>query len=41
MFKSHYFPDVDFETKEDLFKSLKENLSIIQDQKKAKDLRIL
>lgn len=36
MFKSVHFPDKEFSTKEDLFKELKENLSIIEDQKKAK-----
>ena len=36
MYKSHYFPEKEFSTKEDLFKELKENLTIIEDQKKAK-----
>lgn len=36
MFKSVYFPGKEFLNKEELFKSLKENLNIIVDQKKAK-----
>lgn len=36
MIKSIYFPDKEFATKEDLFDALKSNLSIIEDQKKAK-----
>ena len=35
-FKSVHFPYKEFSTKEDLFKALKENLSIIEDQKKGK-----
>ena len=35
-FKSHYFPNKEFSTKEELFKELKSNLSVIEDQKKAK-----
>lgn len=36
MIKSIYFPDKEFSTKEELFEALKSNLSIIEDQKKAK-----
>lgn len=36
MYKSIYFPDKEFATKDELFRELKENLSIIEDQKKAK-----
>jgi len=36
IYKSHYLPDKEFSTKEELFKSLKENLNVIEDQKKAK-----
>lgn len=36
MFKSVYFPGEEFPTKEDLFKALKENINVIEDQKKAK-----
>ncbi len=36
IYKSHYLPEKEFSTKEDLFKALKENLSVIEDQKKAK-----
>ena len=35
-YKSIHFPDREFETKEELFKALKDNLSIIVDQKKGK-----
>jgi|SRR6476620_1229689 len=35
-FKSIHFPDEEFSNKEDLFKKLKDNLSVIEDQKKAK-----
>jgi len=35
MIKSHYFPDKSFETKEDLFKELKENLDFFIDKKKS------
>jgi len=34
--KSHYFPDKEFATKEELFKELKANLPLILEQKKAK-----
>ena len=36
IFKSVHFPDKEFSTKEELFSTLKENLSIIEDQKKGK-----
>ena len=36
MFKSVYFPEKEFSTKEDLFKALRENINVIEDQKKAK-----
>lgn len=36
MIKSIHFPDKEFSTKEELFDCLKANLSIIEDQKKAK-----
>lgn len=36
IFNSHYLPDREFSNKEDLFKALKENLSVIEDQKKGK-----
>lgn len=36
IYKSHYLPDKEFSTKEELFKALKENLPVIEDQKKAK-----
>ena len=35
-FKSIYFPEKEFATKEELFSELKSNLSLIEDQKKAK-----
>ena len=35
MIKSHYFPDKEFSTKEDLFKDLKDNLEFIVDAKKS------
>lgn len=35
-FKSIYFPEKEFATKEELFSELKTNLSLIEDQKKAK-----
>jgi hypothetical protein len=36
MIKSIYFPDKEYSTKEELFKDLKDNISVIEDQKKAK-----
>lgn len=36
IFKSVHFPDKEFSTKEELFSTLKENLYIIEDQKKGK-----
>lgn len=36
MIKSIYFPDKEFSSKEELFTALKTNLSVIEDQKKAK-----
>lgn len=41
MFKSIYFPEKEFSTKDELFKSLKENLSIIEDQKKLKFMNLI
>lgn len=36
IYKSHYLPEKEFSTKEELFKALKENLPVIEDQKKGK-----
>lgn len=36
IYKSHYLPEKEFSTKEELFKALKDNLPVIEDQKKGK-----